>query len=79
MVLWSFAILSCQKQVFAAGICFLKVNNRNTKTRCEICSKLTIKAPKRRHWCRKLFECKKFRRQEFLSLLMLKVFNQYLR
>ena len=25
-----------------------KVNNRNTRTRCEICSKLTIKAPERR-------------------------------
>ena len=27
---------------------FLKVSNRNTKTRCEICSKLTIKTPERR-------------------------------
>ena len=25
-----------------------KINNRNTRRRCEICSKLTIKAPKRR-------------------------------
>ena len=29
-----------------------KVNNRNTRTRGEICSKLTIKAPERPHWCR---------------------------
>ena len=29
-----------------------KVNNRNTGTRCEICSKLTIKTPKRRYWRR---------------------------
>ena len=29
-----------------------KVNNRNTRTRCTICSKLTIKTPKRRHWRR---------------------------
>ena len=29
-------------------IYLLKVNNRNTKTRCEICSKLTIKTPERR-------------------------------
>ena len=28
---------------FSAGIYHLKVNNRNTRTRCEICSKLTIK------------------------------------
>ena len=26
-----------------------KVNNRNNRTRCEICSKLTIKTPERRH------------------------------
>ena len=32
-----------------AGNYLLKVNNRNTKTRYEICSKLTIKIPKRRH------------------------------
>ena len=30
----------------------LKVNNRNTRTRCEICSKLTIKAPEPRQWRR---------------------------
>ena len=28
-----------------------KVNKRSTKTMCEICSKLTIKTPERRHWC----------------------------
>ena len=26
-----------------------KVNNRSTRARCEICSKLTIKRPERRH------------------------------
>ena len=31
------------------GIYLLKVNNINTKTRCEICSKLTIKTPERRY------------------------------
>ena len=30
-----------------AGIYLLKVNNRNTRTRRETCSKLTIKIPKR--------------------------------
>ena len=34
------------------GIYLLKVNNRNTRTRCEICSKLTIKTSERRHWRR---------------------------
>ena len=32
-----------------AGIYLLKFNNRNTRTRCEICSKLTIKTPERQH------------------------------
>ena len=35
-----------------AGIYLLKVNNRNTRMRCEICSELTIKTPERRHWRR---------------------------
>ena len=34
------------------GIYLLKVNNRNTRTRCEICSKLTVKTPERRYWRR---------------------------
>ena len=38
-----------------AGIYLLKVNNRNTRTRCEICSKLTINTPERRHWRRTYF------------------------
>ena len=33
-----------------AGIYLLKVSNRNTRTRCEICSKLTIKRSERRQW-----------------------------
>ena len=34
---------------FPAGICLLKVNNRNPRTRCKICSKLTIKTTERHH------------------------------
>ena len=36
----------------SAGIYLFKVNNRNTRTRCEICSKLTINTPERRQWRR---------------------------
>ena len=39
---------------YPAGIYLLKFNNRNTRTRCKICSKLTIKTPERRlasFWC----------------------------
>ena len=37
---------------FPAGNYMFKVNNRNTRTKCEICSKLTIKTPERRQWRR---------------------------
>ena len=32
------------------NIHLFKANNRNSRKRCEICSKLTIKTPKRRQW-----------------------------
>ena len=37
--------------VCSANIYFFKVNNRNTRRRCEICSKLTIRTPEWRQWC----------------------------
>ena len=38
------------------GNYMFKVNNINTRTKGEICSKLTIKTPERRHWrCSGLF------------------------
>ena len=37
-------------QTFFTGIYLLKVNNRNTRTSSEICSKLTMKTPERRQW-----------------------------
>ena len=36
-------------------IYMFKINNRSTRTRCEICSKLAIKTPERRKW-RRTFE-----------------------
>ena len=35
---------------FPFGIYMFKVNKRNTRTRCEICSKVIIKTPERRQW-----------------------------
>ena len=35
----------------SAGNWMFKVKDRNTRTMCEICSKLTIKTPERRRWC----------------------------
>ena len=42
--------ISCKHVKPHYPACFykLKVNNKNTKTSCEICSKLTIKTPERR-------------------------------
>ena len=33
------------------GNFMFKVNNTNTRTRCEICSKLITKTPERCQWC----------------------------
>ena len=37
-------------KLYPIGIYLLKVNNRNTRTMREICSKLTIKIPEWRQW-----------------------------
>ena len=37
-----------KKATRPANIYLLKVNNRNTSKRCEICLKLTVKTPERR-------------------------------
>ena len=39
-----------QEKTFPAGNYMFKVNNRNTRTRCEMYSKLTIKIPERCLW-----------------------------
>ena len=39
-----------------AGNYLLKVNNRNARARCGICSKLTIKTPERSGICMAYFE-----------------------
>ena len=36
---------------FPAGHYMFNVNNRNTRTSCEICSDLIIKTQEQRHWC----------------------------
>ena len=40
------------EKVMSVGNCMFKVNNRNIRAKCEICSKLTIEVPERRHMCR---------------------------
>ena len=43
-------LMFCCFQGFPVGIYLLKLNSRNTRTRCEICSKSTIKKPERHQW-----------------------------
>ena len=54
-----------------AGIYLLKVNNRNTRTRCEIYSKLTIKIPERLQWHRSGIVIVNFQRILLLVLVFL--------
>ena len=43
------------RRVFPGINYIFKVKNRNTRTRCELCSKLTIKTPERSQWRRSAF------------------------
>ena len=63
----------CQtlKLSFPAGIYLLKVDNRNTKTRCEICSKITKKTRKRRHGSHSGVFTVKFEHNSHLVLVLL--------
>ena len=45
---WVLITPMCNSKTFPADIYLLKVNSRNTRTRYEICSELTIKTPERR-------------------------------
>ena len=53
------------------GIYLLKVNNGNTRKRCEICSKLTIKIPERRKWHRSVIFIVNFEHISHLVLVFL--------
>ena len=48
-----------------------KVNNRNTRTKCNICSKLTIKTSDRCHWRRSGVFIVNFEHISFLVLVVL--------
>ena len=45
IVLGNALYLPKRSKEFPVGIYLLKLNNRNTRTRCEICSELTVKTP----------------------------------
>ena len=46
----SLCITMPEKNTYQPAITCSKLTNRNTTTRCEICSKLTIKTPKQPQW-----------------------------
>ena len=57
--------------LFPAGIYLLKVNNRNTRTRCETRSEFTIKTPERRQWPRSGVFIVNFEHISYLVLVFL--------
>ena len=61
-----------------AGIYLLKVNNRNTRTRCEICSKLTIKTPEQRWRCSGVFMVNFEHISQLVLVFLLLTLNMYL-
>ena len=54
-----------------ASIYLLKNNNRNTRARCEICSKSVINIPERRHWHRSGIFIVNFEHISHLALVFL--------
>ena len=51
-MLYTLGEAGASRSLYPAGIYMFKVNNRNTRTSCEIRSKLTIKTPEQRQWSR---------------------------
>ena len=60
--------------MFPSGNYMFKVNNGNTRTRCELCSKLTIKIPERRRMV--TFTEEILTGKCFLSQAQLKIFQE---
>ena len=56
---------------YPVGIYLLKVNNRKTRTRCELCSMLKIKTPEGRHWRRSCVFIVNFEHISHLILVLL--------
>ena len=56
---------------FPVGIYLLKINNRDTRIRCEICLRLTIKTPEQYHWRRSGIVIVNFENISHLALVFL--------
>ena len=57
------------KYQYSIPIYLFKVNNKNTRARCKICSKLTINTPKLRQWRRSVAFIVNFEHISHLVLL----------
>ena len=67
---------SQKNTLIPAGIYLLKGNNRNTRTRCEICSKLTMMTRERRQWrCSGVFIVNLEHISHFVLVLLLLTLN----
>ena len=66
------------KHRIPVGIYMFKVSNRNTRTRCETCSKLTIRTPERPQWRRSGVFIVNFEHILHLVLFLLLTLNMYL-
>ena len=64
-------LLTQSEATIPIGDWMFKVNNRNTRARCDICSMLIIKTPERRHWPRSVFFIINFEHISHLVLLFL--------
>ena len=62
-----------------ANVYLFKVNNRNTRKRCEIGSKLTIKISERLHWrCSDVFIVNFEHISNFFEVFLLSTLNKYM-
>ena len=59
---------------FPTGNDMFKVNNRNTRIGCEICSKSILKTPERCRWCRSDIFIVDFEHISHLALVFLLLF-----
>ena len=65
------ACMVIKRRIQGTDIYPLKVNNRNTRIRSEICSKLTIKTPERAPWRRSIISVVNFEQISNLVIVFL--------
>ena len=74
--IWVMKTCVSNTRTYPARIYLLKVNSRNTRTRCQICSELTINTPERRQWRRSGVLIVNFEHIPYLLVFLLLTFNR---